>query len=400
MSLAFREAREADLDRLVEIHQSAFPDARGVEARARNFAHNPLGPLRDLVVAESRAGIVAHGFLFALEAWFGGRRVKVGGVSSLGVAPEARGLGIGRALLGELHARARERQQAITLLYPFRQAFYRPDGYAAVSPYRSLELCPDAIPGAWRDRRGGVLRAATGGDRDALVRVHEREGARQTGLVARPPALWEMQLLDERRRWFVVERDERVTGYLAWTLTQPGPQAPITLRIDDVGACDDADRRLLLALAGEQRDQIDAIELEVADDDPLPRALVDPDRNRPGSVRAAHPLGAVLSGPIVRVIDPSRAIEARGYSCEGGLDLELPDDTVHVEVSAGRALVLPSRGGGRLRLDLSVLGAVLYGALTPSAGSRLGWITADSPATLALADALFALPAFFTRDTF
>ena len=73
-------------------HTAAFPDARGVPARRRNFTANPLGTLDDLHVVVEDGRIVAHAFLFALGVFFGGKVVPTGGIASVGVAPEARGL--------------------------------------------------------------------------------------------------------------------------------------------------------------------------------------------------------------------------------------------------------------------------------------------------------------------
>jgi predicted acetyltransferase len=400
VSLAFREALPADLDRLVEVHQSAFPDPRGVESRKRNFAHNPLGELHDLLVVEMGGQIVGHGFLFPLRAWFGGAAVKVGGVATVGVAPEARRAGVGRALLEALHARASEREDAITLLYPFRAGFYASLGYASVSPYRSLVVAPDAVPGAWRDPGWGLPRAVSGADRDGLVRLHQEEAARRTGWITRPEPLWDKRLLDEGRRWFVVERHGRMVGYIGWVLSQAEPHAPITLTIDEMAASDDKARMRLYALAADQGDQVSTIELDAAEDDPLPRAFVDPDRGRAGTHRIEHPLGSLVSGPMVRILDVDRAMEARGYLADGSLDVEVGDRAVHVEVANGRASVLPRRGGPWIRTERAALAAVLYGGLAPSDGARLGWLTADEPSTLALADRLFGLPRFFAQDSF
>src|SRR5262245_39979606 len=77
-----RPARAADVDRLLEIHANAFPDPRAMEARRRNFLENALGNFDDLRVVEEEGGrIVAHAFLFRLEAWFGGRGVPSGGIA-------------------------------------------------------------------------------------------------------------------------------------------------------------------------------------------------------------------------------------------------------------------------------------------------------------------------------
>jgi hypothetical protein len=46
------------------------------------------------------------------------------------------------------------------------------------------------------------------------------------------------------------------------------------------------------------------------------------------------------------------------------------------------------------------MAAILYGSLAPTTGARLRWNSADTPAALRQADALFTLPAFFGQDPF
>ena len=131
--LHLRAAREEDLERLVSIHAAAFPDARGRDARRRNFTENVRGSLSDLLVAERAGELVAHAFLFRMSTWIGGSELPVGGIASVGVAPESRGSGVGRALIRALHDELRKRGTALSLLYPFRHAFYRRLGYGTVA---------------------------------------------------------------------------------------------------------------------------------------------------------------------------------------------------------------------------------------------------------------------------
>jgi predicted acetyltransferase len=412
--LAFRRAREADLDRLADIHMSAYPDERGPEARRRNFVHNALGGLDDLWVVEAQGGPEGpsgHAFLLSLEAWFGGVRVPVGGVASVGVAPEARGHGLARALLEHLHAESKERGDAATLLYAFRQGFYAPEGYAPVTPSRRLALSPRSIPRAWaHDEPGCVVHAASGADRTGLERVYEQVAALQTGWIARSARFWERKLSHERRHWFVLDRRGSVAGYVAWTLAQDEPHAATTLVVQELVALDDDGRRRLLGLVGSQRDQVTEIQIDVDARDPLDRALVDLDRERWGTESLEHCLGALVGGPMVRVADVTRAFEARGYPRDGELDIVVDDSTgdaagssvpaLHLEARGGRGRVGLARGGPSIRLGRAALGAVLYGGLLPSEGARLRWVFADEPSTLRRADALLELPPFFSIDSF
>ncbi len=396
MPVSFRPAREDDLERLLDLHTSAFPDPRGRPARTRNFEKNALGAFSDLHVLVEDDTVLAHAFLFPLEAWFGGARVPVGGVATVGVAPEARGRGLGSRLVGHLHELSGARGDALTVLYPFRQGFYARLGYATTSSYHRLRLHPASIP--WRPSMRA--RAAAGPDRDALVACLEAAAERRTGTLARTTRAWESRLADERRTWLVVEGPNGVEGYVVWTLEQDEPHAETVLRVRELAARTVAAERELWALVGAQRDQVAVVHADVAADDPIEHALVDVDRARFGDGDIEHTLGEVASGPMVRLAHAARALEARGWLAEGTLVLEVGHERLEVTAKAGRATVLPSRREAHVRLDARALAAVAFGALPASHAERLGWLTARDAGALALAEALLALPPYFSPDPF
>jgi len=390
-ALAFRRATDEDLERLVEIHTSAFPDPRAFEARAANFTRSRFGALGDLRVALRGDEIVAHAFLFAFEAGFGGARVRAGGIASVGVAPEARGTGVAAALLAHLHEQAEARGDALTILFAFRQGFYARHGYAPATPTRALVFSPAAIPRAWTD---AVRRAKS--DRAAIAAAYDRALVRATGWLARDDRAWEPLFADERRTWIVAERAGKVRGYVAWSLEQREAHAKIVLRVHEIVADDDATRRALFGAIGAQRDQVSEVVLTVAEDDPIDRALVDADRARFGTADAEHVLGEIHAGPMVRVVDARRAIAARGYAADGEIAFDV-GETIGVRVANGRAAI--GGDGPTLRLDRATLGAILYGALRPSDAARIGLLDADA-STLTLADRVLALPPYFALDPF
>jgi len=397
MATSLREAGEADLDRLVDIHAAAFPDPRGREVRARNFVHNALGSLKDLHVLVDAGTIVAHAFLFPLEAWFGGVHVRVGGIASAGVAPEARGRGYGSRLIERLHEVAQRRGDAITVLYPFRQGFYDRLGYSLVSSYRRLRFAPRAIP--WAPEL--PTRAASGTDREALAACWDAAGVRRTGSVVRTRRAWDQRLLDERRHWMVAhDATGAVHGYVAWTLAQPEPHAQTTLVVRDLAARTGAAARSLWGLVGAQRDQVAEVQVDVAEDDPLDRALLDADRARFGDAKVEHVLGEVAAGPMVRLLDATQALEARGWLADGRVVVAAGDETLELVARDGHAVVARTEGEPMIRLTPHTLAAIAFGGLRASDASRLGRATARDDSSLALADALFALPPYFSPDPF
>lgn len=368
MTVSFRPALEDDLERLLDIHTSAFPDPRGRVARTRNFHHNALGAFSDLHVAVEDDAVLAHAFLFPLEAWFGGVRVALGGIATVGVAPEARGRRLGTRLVEHLHALSFARGDALTVLYPFRQAFYARLGYAPTSSYRRLRLHPASIP--WRP----VMRArvAAGPDRDALVACLEASARRRTGTLARTTRAWEARLADERRTWLVVDGPDGIEGYVVWTLAQDEAHAETVLQVRELAGRTPAAERELWALVGAQRDQVSVVYADVAADNPIEHALVDGDRARFGDGDVEHTLGEVASGPMLRVPHAVRALEARGWPAEGSLLVTVDDETLAITATGGRASVLPSRGEPHVRLDARAFAAVAFGGLLPSRAARLG----------------------------
>ncbi len=399
--LTLRPAKDEDTERLLEIHASVFPDPRRAEERRRNFHHNTLGSLADLHVVEHEGRLLAHAFLFPLEVWVGGRPVPAAGIASVGVAPEARGRRIASRLLSHLHDVSHARGDGLVLLYPFRQGFYLKHGYAPVTPSRRLTFSPRALPKAWGLPPSDlVLRTIEGGDREAIERAYLRAAARTTGWISRPPRLWDARLLDERRRWFIATRGAAVTGFVSWSLAQAAAHGAISLTVLDLVADDDETRRALLGLIGAQRDQVHEVELDVDQDDPVDRALVDADEHLFGSAAVEHGLGVIAGGPLVRVQEPARALAMRGYPSDGAIDIEVEGDCLRVEIHTGQAHVSPSRAASALVMDRPTLAAIAFGALSPSDAARLGWLRAPDPGTLRSADALFALPPYFAVDPF
>lgn len=404
-ALTFRQACEDDLDRLIEIHQSAFPDARGYDARRTNFLANGFGSFDDLQIAEKDGLIVAHAFLFPLKSWFGGVPVGVGAIASVGVAPESRGQRIGSALLAHLHAVSLARGDALTMLYAFRQGFYHRHGYGPVSPSRRLTVSPRAIPQEWvAAAQRSEVRRATASDREEILRVYENAARRSTGFIGRTEALWERRFLDERRQWFVVGAPGKVTGYVGWKLRQTEPHAMTRLLVDELVAADDPTRRLLFGAIGAQRDQATELEIDVADDDAIGRAFVDADGARFGTSDVEHPHGVVVGGPHVRVHEPALGLGARGYLGEGTLSIDVdaaPRLLLTVEHGRGKVgSYHRQRAAADITVDARTLSSILYGALLPSDAKRLGWLEAKDDAALARADSLLALPAFFALDAF
>jgi predicted acetyltransferase len=409
-NLQFRRATEDDLDRLVEIHVAGYPDPRSVAARQRNFTRSPFGGLDDLIVVEDRGAIVAHAFLFRFRASFGDAIVKMGGVASVAVAPEARGRGIATATMSHLHALASRRGDAITMLYAFRQGFYARLGYAATPSRKRLAIDTRSIPDAWRALGRERVRGPRGDDLRSMQRLYAAAAARTSGRTTRTRHFWESLVTRESRLMLICERTlgasraRPVAGYVAFSFAQEQPHAETVIEVEELIAEDDESRRALLGALGSMRDQVSEIVLESALDDPLEHALLDSDAKRFGNGGVEHGLGEIVGGPMVRICDVARALSARGYVGSGAFGVVVTDDFVafDVRVRNGRATVSPRLAGGRsraLQTTRAGLSAIFYGGLSATNAVALGLAEADA-GVLRTIDAVAKLPPFMAIDAF
>jgi predicted acetyltransferase len=202
------------------------------------------------------------------------------------------------------------------------------------------------------------------------------------------------------RTWLVAEGDAGVEGYVAWTVAQHEARALTTLTIDEMAAGSDAATRSLWGAVAAQRDHVSEVRVGVAADDPIERALIDASGARFGDTRVEHVLGELVAGPMVRVVDVPRALAARGWVESGSLVLDVGGERLELSIRDGRAAVAPTNADAHIHVDRTTLSAVAFGALRASHAARLGWLVARDPHSMALADALLALPPYFSPNPF
>ena len=401
-ALSFRPARADDLERLVEIHSLAFPDARGAEERRRNFLAKPFGPFADLHVAVrgrgGREDIVGHAFGFGLSAFVGGVAVPVMGVATVGVAPEARGRGVASALVDHLHAIARSSGMVASFLYPFRQGFYARMGYVAAPPVVHLALALASLSGL---RDEAAVRRANGDDRAVVNQLYGLHARQTTGMLVRTERLWQMHFSHERRAFFLLERAGAPTGYVSFSLEQSEPHGETRLDVVDLVGATLGDRLALLGFLHGLRDQVSEVDLCLATDDPLLVALGDRDldRRRFGTSRVEHALGALATGPMVWLASPQAALEARGYRYDGVFQLAVDGAPFGFVVEGGRGRVVAESAGARVAFTARGLAAVAYGGFPLLRAAALGWVSGDPDALYAAARVL-DVPAWNTWDRF
>ena len=317
-------------------------------------------------------------------------------LSSVSVRPDYRRRGILRGMVAAEHAAARERGEAVGLLYASEYPIYGRFGYGpgCVEATWSLDTTATAFLG---EPSGSVeIVPADTASRDASIAVFEAWRARTPGEIRRIDYRWDYQFgvrvsNDERWNGFVaLHRDGSgaVDGYVrykveqGWELRQPRS----TLNVEDLHGVDRAaEGELWRFLAG-----VDWVSTVVANrrspSDPLPWLL--------SNARAARVTEAG-DGLWVRLLDVPRALEARTYERTGSLVLEVVDDDAAggrtrflLDASADGATCRSTDRSADLTIHVAALGAAYLGGSPLTFAVRGRGFDEHRPGALAEADAL------------
>jgi predicted acetyltransferase len=368
----------------------AVPEERLTKA-LEQIGHENLRILRE-------QGRLAAGYiLYAMGQWFGGRRVSMGGVGMVGVAPEARGSGVATRLMEATIRECHASGFAISTLYPAKQVLYRRSGYERAGTRCRVEVDLERLVPADRDGERGRVRAFVPGDVDAIRALYDRSAAAENGMLDRSPFLWDrrMRLPDHEVRGFVIEGASGPEGY-AFLYQDRTTDPRTSVHVTDQIAVTPAAVRSIIDLYGDHRSMGSYVEWYGRLSDPLLMML----RETRTKVELHYPW-------MIRVVDVHRALEERGYPA--GLEAELHlavkdeliaanDDRFVVRIGGGRAEV--RRGGeGRIAMGIRGLAPIWSGFLTPLMAKRCGLL--DGPDDeLTRAAAAFAGPAPWMPDMF
>jgi predicted acetyltransferase len=396
MALSFGPIAEQELDELDAVLGPAL--------------HFPGGTMRDFIVdmvglehmrAVKREGRIVAGLgAFPMGQWYGGRPVGCAGVTAVGVAPDARGDGVGGFMLRQSLAELRDTGTPLAALYPATLSFYRGAGYERAGYRIFYELPLHLIDQRPSDRDLELV--SFGPDSYPEVRrLYELRAARSTGNLVRPEWLWKfrMEPKDKQPFRFFAMRGDQIEGSIVYTVG--GRSDPIL--ISDLIILTAAAGRRFLSLLAAYQSVLDLVVWSGSVTDPLVYALGENltagSKSRVG-VRTSYDW-------MLRIVHVQAALEARGYPAGLGAkvaielaDTVLPDNagTYTLTVEGGRASV--RRGGAaEVRMDARGLAALYTGFMAPQELHALGRL--DGPdEELALLGAIFSGPRPWIVDMF
>jgi predicted acetyltransferase len=372
---------------------------------ARSFAF-PVGNLAEwlaligrenLRFVEEKGTLRGALALLPMGQWFGGRCVPMGGVVAVGIEPEVRGLGVGKALMEGLLRELGDRGLMLSTLFPSTTAFYRRCGYELAGTRYEVKVALAALP---RKRAPLSIRRGDEKDEPAVRALYAQQAARSPGHLQRHDYIWGRVKVwrDETRELYLFERGKELAGY-CWLVARRPEAARQELFLSDFVCAGVEAAETLVALLAGHRSLADHAGWFGRDDDPLFLALEE---------AVAPHLTVKLSMPwMTRMVDAAGALEARGYSpaLSATLGFELSDPLLahnrgrfRLRVERGRAKV--EKGGrGDLKLDVRALAALFTGQSSASTLAGAGRL-AGSDGAIALADGIFAGPAPAMPDMF
>jgi GNAT superfamily N-acetyltransferase len=402
-----------DLDAELDLRHRAFGPMRG--AHRQHWREEMLGRIavgaQYGVWAGDRddAPLIGSARYYRMRQYWHGRPVPMAGVGGVKVAPEARGRGVGRALMAELLGVLAHGGFALSVLFPATLQLYRSLGwelaggrYRIEVPVRSLGslLPPDphvpATPGDAGPVAGGrlagsavTLRRVSPDDAEEVIAVlgAVHAAARDCGPATRDPA--------SVRRWL---GDPDLFGYLAsdgflgygWH-----GDGHHEIMVNVLAAASPDTARALWGIVASHASVTRVVHAAVGPDDPIGWLT----RERDVSLRREMHW-------MLRVLDPVAAIAGRGFPAAARasaalrlVDPDLPGNAglYTLEVADGQGSVtsgITARDGGSLGLEPIALGprgfAALYAGV-PMATLRVAGLAAGGdPGRDGALDAAFA----------
>lgn len=384
MALEFRPLTAADDAVSWQLGRLAFGGP------AQRPAGRPPGPPPGLHVLGAFDGGRLVGKAIDLEHtyYYGGCAVPGSGVAGVAIAPEFRGGGVLRDLLGPLMTQARHRGAVISALFPTTAIPYRRLGWELAGVLRWTAVPTAALAGERRPAEMGV-RPAEEADVPAMLECYRGWAAEGTGMLGRTGVLFDRapaDLLSGHNGYSVAEGPDGVEGYASWDRDGGYDDAGV-LTVPDLVATTPRAVTALLAMLATWRSVAPTLHLRLRPDDPawLLTGL-------PGA-------RTLTEQPwMLRLIDAPAAIAARGWppGLDGTVDLDLTDDLCpgnagpqQLTLKAGTGSLTPG-GAGTVRVGPGALATLYAGALAPATLRRAGLLTggdADTDAFLAAAAA-------------
>lgn len=412
MPLQLRWVQDDERDRVALTRMRAYaPALKDLPRYQERMRLDPRARGGDFLLAELDGQPVGTATSLSLATWVRGGSAWCQGVAWVGtVRTHRRGgsadqPGVATRIMHETLRKAREREQSVSALMPFRNSFYERFGYGIVERRNDWTIPTGLLPAGDFDG----IRHYEPADLEALAVCRQKQVCRGQCDIKRTRETWENLLRQAEEGFVFVDRPDPagpVRGYVDFE-TQTRPDGKWHLKVLDVGYEDTAALLRVLRLLGSMKDQYVTCAITLPFDLPLNRLLRE--TQVPHRV-VTHPAAECRPNTrmMMRVLNHSAFFEnttalppaARGKAVVSVIETEGHESRFALEIADGRAAATPSEQSPQFACKDSTWASVATGDLPATQAVQLGLARCTSPAALTALDALSAGPLPFCHEAF
>lgn len=409
MALTLRWVGEEEFERVAETRMFCYAGAtKELERFREGMRSDKRARPGDFLLAERNGAAVGTSTSLSLTMWVRGAPLSCQGVAYVGtIKTHRRGgsgsnKGIATQIMAETLRKAREREQVVSALMPFRASYYEHFGYGVVETRNEWTIPLSILPSGDFD---GFSFVRSPEELAGMMECRRRIVEAGQCDIERSPQAWEAYRRRENEAFTVIDRgaDGTVHGIIEFMEKElDGRQyvRAIDQHWDSLASL----RRQLHFLAS-LRDEFGGAILTLPRDVPLNRLLREtqiPHRAVEHAVSKVVPYTRMQ----VRILDHKRfcqalhvPVEARGNVSIAVRECEGTVSRLKMEISGGRVDVSDGDGTADIECDDKTWAAIACGEVMCSQAARIGLLRA-SPDVARVLDVLAEGPVPFCAEYF
>jgi predicted acetyltransferase len=297
--LELRELTDGDVAEVTLLTRRSF----GFPATERpDPDHLPTGQTNHGAFLGGR--LVGQAFDLHDQQWWGGRLLGSADLAGVAVAPEARGRGVARALVGRFLEHARDRGAVVSALFPSISTVYRTFGWARAGSVDVVEMPASALP-SWQLPPHLVVQEARPEDIPGVHELYRRVARARNGMLSRDEVRFEVaddELPSGVDGITVVLADGEVAGYCTWARGSGYSRANASVTTFDLLAATPNAARALVTVLGSWRTVVPVVRLRLLRGDGITDCV-------PLELGTIHSTRSWMHRPV----DVEAAVAARGW---------------------------------------------------------------------------------------
>jgi predicted acetyltransferase len=364
----------------------------------------------DFLLAEQNGQALGTATSLSLTMWVRGAAIACQGVAYVGAIKSARrrasgtgNPGVATAVMIETLRMARQRQQVITALMPFRASYYEHFGYGLVERQMKWTIPLSTLPTG--DCEGWRLMEPADHPAHAAAWQKQVEGGQCE--IERHAGRWERRRVMEQEGMVFIHRPDsggpiRASAFIA----QQTVNERNYLDVREWTADSPASFKGLLCFLSTMRDQFSAARISLPVDWPLNRLLREPQLPH-RLVEHAKAEAEMITPLQLRILDHARFLEALHLpaECRGKVNVAVHEtegqvSRFSVEIEAGRASVKLSQATPDFDCLDRHWAAIATGELSATTAVRFGLATQNAPGSAEVLDCLAIGPKPFCQEYF